>query len=236
MTACSLKTMSMRDLIHILRSSSERAAEESSPLFPPRSIRLQRQEKGSGGVDAYHSASFALRLSLPGVLMCCVSKPKAVTDPLRADPIATTHKQRQQERKGGRCSLFALYTQHPRNQASIRHGQAEGPQGAGGGVGLPAGQEGRPVRALFVAACLTFVAEVGTCRRPIRVQHAKSDEPTTYAYYSGSTFGNKGAWAAAVGAVDASEAAKVEKERDWRHKYTKCVDPSIALAWLFGRG
>lgn len=35
-----------------------------------------------------------------------------------------------------------------------------------------------------------------------------------------------------MGAVDASEAAKVEKERDWRHKYTKCVHPSITLAWL----
>lgn len=41
--------------------------------------------------------------------------------------------------------------------------------------------------------------------------------------HSGSTFGNKGAWAAAVGAVDAAEATKVEKEKDWRHKYTKCV-------------
>jgi hypothetical protein len=26
-----------------------------------------------------------------------------------------------------------------------------------------------------------------------------------------------------VGAVDAAEGTKVEKEKDWRHKYTKCV-------------
>lgn len=39
--------------------------------------------------------------------------------------------------------------------------------------------------------------------------------------HRGSTFGNKGAWAAAVGAVSADAATAVEKEKNWRHKYTK---------------
>lgn len=39
----------------------------------------------------------------------------------------------------------------------------------------------------------------------------------------GSTFGNKGAWAAAVGAVDKAEGLKIEKEKHWRQKYTKYI-------------
>ena len=37
----------------------------------------------------------------------------------------------------------------------------------------------------------------------------------------GSTFGNKAAWAAAAGAVSPEAATAVEKEKNWRHKYTK---------------
>ncbi|KAJ3317974.1 hypothetical protein HDU93_004019, partial [Gonapodya sp. JEL0774] len=36
----------------------------------------------------------------------------------------------------------------------------------------------------------------------------------------GSTFGNKGAWAAAIGAIAPAEAEKILKEKDWRNNYT----------------
>jgi len=46
---------------------------------------------------------------------------------------------------------------------------------------------------------------------------------------SGSTFGNKGAWAAAVAAVDPAEGTKVEKERSWRQQYTKYIVKQVQL-------
>lgn len=39
----------------------------------------------------------------------------------------------------------------------------------------------------------------------------------------GSTFGNKNAWAAAIGAISEKDAERVFKEKQWRQKYNKCV-------------
>ncbi|KXS14873.1 hypothetical protein M427DRAFT_135548 [Gonapodya prolifera JEL478] len=39
----------------------------------------------------------------------------------------------------------------------------------------------------------------------------------------GSTFGNKGAWAAAIGAISPADAEKIQKEKDWRNNYTKYI-------------
>lgn len=40
----------------------------------------------------------------------------------------------------------------------------------------------------------------------------------------GSTYGNKGAWAAAVGAISEKDAERIQKEKQWRNNYTKYVN------------
>jgi hypothetical protein len=37
----------------------------------------------------------------------------------------------------------------------------------------------------------------------------------------GSTYGNKNAWAAAIGAISPADAEKVLKEKNWRQNYNK---------------
>lgn len=71
------------------------------------------------------------------------------------------------------------------------------------------------------ACCLPCTCACGTGTHLPATDYRPIQTPTRP--NSGSTFGNKGAWAAAVGAVDPAEGTKVEKEKDWRHKYTKCV-------------
>lgn len=46
----------------------------------------------------------------------------------------------------------------------------------------------------------------------------------------GSTYGNKGAWAAASGAADPKEAERIQKERDWRHQYPKYIVRQVQLS------